>query len=107
MQAVESIDAVSEKAKISSLNLVDLAGSERASQTNSTGTRFLEGVHINMSLLSLSKVINKLINNEGGHINYRDSKLTRYLSSSLGGNALAAIICTVCPTALEETISTL
>lgn len=98
---------MSEKAKISNLNLVDLAGSERASQTGATGTRFVEGAHINKSLLSLSKVINKLINNDNCHINYRDSKLTRYLQSSLGGNAMAAIICTICPTALDETISTL
>lgn len=105
--SIESIDAVSEKTKISNLNLVDLAGSERASQTNSSGTRFVEGAHINKSLLSLSKVVNKLINNDSCHINYRDSKLTRYLQSSLGGNALAAIICTVCPTALDETMSTL
>lgn len=86
------------KSFIASLNLVDLAGSERASQTNADGTRLKEGSHINRSLLTLTTVIRKL---SGGkridHIPYRDSKLTRILRPSLGGNARTAIICTVSP----------
>jgi len=72
-----------------------------------------EGGHINKSLLSLSKVIRELsvLNDEKSegikYINYRDSKLTRILSASLGGNAMTAIICTITPVALEETYSTL
>ncbi|KAL7044909.1 hypothetical protein ACKWTF_002101 [Chironomus riparius] len=102
--------------QVSTLNLVDLAGSERVDQTKATGERLREGGHINKSLLSLSKVIRELsdLNDEKSkntdgikYINYRDSKLTRILSASLGGNAMTAIICTITPVALEETYSTL
>ncbi|XP_073306494.1 kinesin-like protein KIN-7F [Primulina huaijiensis] len=80
-----------------SVNFVDLAGSERASQTLSAGTRLKEGCHINRSLLTLGTVIRKLSKGRNGHIPYRDSKLTRILQNSLGGNAKTAIICTVSP----------
>ncbi|KAG6399675.1 hypothetical protein SASPL_141156 [Salvia splendens] len=79
------------------VNFVDLAGSERASQANSAGTRLKEGCHINRSLLTLGTVIRKLSKGRGGHIPYRDSKLTRILQTSLGGNARTAIICTMSP----------
>lgn len=98
--------------QVSTLNLVDLAGSERADQTKATGERLREGGHINKSLLALSKVIRELSdigeNSEKlQHIPYRDSKLTRILSASLGGNAQTAIICTITPASLDETFSTL
>ncbi|CAL1384063.1 unnamed protein product [Linum trigynum] len=80
-----------------SLNFIDLAGSERASQTWSTGTRLKEGSHINRSLLTLGTVIRKLSKGRNGHIPYRESKLTRILQNSLGGNAKTAIICTMSP----------
>ncbi|XP_075152200.1 CENP-meta [Haematobia irritans] len=90
------------------LNLVDLAGSERADQTGARGTRLKEGGHINKSLLFLSNVIKRLSENEDDKfISFRDSKLTRILQASLGGNALTAIICTIKPTSIEETQSTL
>lgn len=79
------------------LNFVDLAGSERASQALSAGSRLKEGSHINRSLLTLGTVIRKLSKGQTGHIPYRDSKLTRILQSSLGGNARTAIICTMSP----------
>ncbi|KAL0448476.1 UNVERIFIED_CONTAM: Kinesin-like protein KIN-7H [Sesamum latifolium] len=79
------------------VNFVDLAGSERASQSLSAGTRLKEGCHINRSLLTLGTVIRKLSKGRGGHIPYRDSKLTRILQTSLGGNARTAIICTMSP----------
>ncbi|CAN6169288.1 unnamed protein product [Urochloa humidicola] len=79
------------------VNFVDLAGSERASQTHSAGMRLKEGSHINRSLLTLGKVIRQLSKGGNGHIPYRDSKLTRILQSSLGGNARTAIICTMSP----------
>ncbi|XP_054777644.1 kinesin-like protein KIN-7E isoform X2 [Prosopis cineraria] len=78
-----------------SVNFVDLAGSERASQALSAGARLKEGCHINRSLLTLGTVIRKLSNGRQGHINYRDSKLTRILQPCLGGNARTAIICTL------------
>ncbi|KAK1326240.1 Kinesin-like protein NACK1 [Acorus calamus] len=80
-----------------SVNFVDLAGSERASQALSAGTRLKEGCHINRSLLTLGTVIRKLSKGRYGHIPYRDSKLTRILQPSLGGNAKTAIICTMSP----------
>ncbi|CAH9120333.1 unnamed protein product [Cuscuta europaea] len=79
------------------VNFIDLAGSERASQTLSAGTRLKEGCHINRSLLTLGTVIRKLSKGRNGHIPYRDSKLTRILQNSLGGNARTAIICTMSP----------
>lgn len=95
--------------QISALNLVDLAGSERADSTGATGSRLKEGSHINKSLLSLSLVINKLSEDPDQlkFINYRDSKLTRILQPSLGGNAMTAIICTITPAVIEETNYTL
>uniref|UniRef100_A0A5B7ANT8 Kinesin-like protein n=1 Tax=Davidia involucrata TaxID=16924 RepID=A0A5B7ANT8_DAVIN len=81
-----------------SVNFVDLAGSERASQSLSAGTRLKEGCHINRSLLTLGTVIRKLSKGRNGHVPFRDSKLTRILQSSLGGNGRTAIICTMSPT---------
>ncbi|XP_050362828.1 kinesin-related protein 4-like isoform X3 [Nymphalis io] len=92
---------------VSQLNLVDLAGSERSGQTGATGIRFKEGTHINKSLSSLALVIKQLSEDPNKHVNYRDSKLTRILQNSLGGNAKTSIICAVTPAAVEETISTL
>lgn len=80
-----------------SVNFVDLAGSERAAQALSVGQRLKEGCHINRSLLTLSTVIRKLSKGKQGHVNYRDSKLTRILQPCLGGNARTAIICTLSP----------
>ncbi|KAF9678227.1 hypothetical protein SADUNF_Sadunf07G0013000 [Salix dunnii] len=81
----------------STVNFVDLAGSERASQSLSAGMRLKEGCHINRSLLTLGTVIRKLSKGRNGHIPFRDSKLTRILQSTLGGNARTAIICTMSP----------
>ncbi|KPU73173.1 uncharacterized protein Dana_GF15126, isoform C [Drosophila ananassae] len=98
------------------LNLVDLAGSERADQTGATGARLKEGGHINKSLLFLSNVIKNLAERESESgaeqssnkfISFRDSKLTRILQASLGGNAFTSIICTIKPSILEESQSTL
>ncbi|KAG8454140.1 hypothetical protein GDO86_000690, partial [Hymenochirus boettgeri] len=93
---------------VSHLNLVDLAGSERASQTGAEGVRLKEGCNINRSLFILGQVIKRLSDGQaGGFINYRDSKLTRILQNSLGGNAKTVIICTVTPVSFDETLSTL
>ncbi|KAK9758341.1 hypothetical protein RND81_01G224000 [Saponaria officinalis] len=91
------------------VNFVDLAGSERTSQTLSTGARLKEGSHINRSLLTLGKVIRTLSKGRNGHVPYRDSKLTRILHNSLGGNARTAIICTMSPahSHLEQSRNTL
>ncbi|KAJ8771150.1 hypothetical protein K2173_023475 [Erythroxylum novogranatense] len=94
---------------MATVNFVDLAGSERASQTLSAGVRLKEGCHINRSLLTLGTVIRKLSKGRNGHIPFRDSKLTRILQSSLGGNARTAIICTMSParTHVEQSRNTL
>ncbi|KAL9963272.1 hypothetical protein ACROYT_G032456 [Oculina patagonica] len=99
-------DAIDGAVRVAHLNLVDLAGSERASQTGAFGQRLKEGGHINKSLLALGSVIAKLSEGES-FIPFRDSKLTRILQSSLGGNAKTSMICTITPAAIEETISTL
>ena len=84
--------------RTSQMNLVDLAGSEGVSKTGSEGIRFREGSNINKSLLALSKVIQRLSSFQAKNkvfINYRDSKLTRILQPSLGGNSKTVIICTL------------
>lgn len=68
------------------LNLVDLAGSERQSKTGATGDRLKEATKINLSLSALGNVISALVDGKSKHIPYRDSKLTRLLQDSLGGN---------------------
>ena len=96
---------------VSSLYLTDLAGSESIKLSQSTGDRRKEGSYINKSLLTLGKIVTLLSEKRSTttHIPYRDSKLTRILQSSLGGNSMVAIICTVTPASSckEETINTL
>ncbi|XP_004291081.1 PREDICTED: chromosome-associated kinesin KIF4A [Fragaria vesca subsp. vesca] len=95
------------------LHLVDLAGSERAKRTGSDGMRFKEGVHINKGLLALGNVISALGDEkkrkEGLHVPYRDSKLTRLLQDSLGGNSRTVMIACISPADInaEETLNTL
>uniref|UniRef100_A0A7M5XFG7 Kinesin motor domain-containing protein n=1 Tax=Clytia hemisphaerica TaxID=252671 RepID=A0A7M5XFG7_9CNID len=90
------------------LNLVDLAGSERVQLTGAQGQRFKESTYINQSLLTLGTVIARLCEKtRPDHVPYRDSKLTRLLQNSLGGNARTAMICCVSPVVYEETVQTL
>jgi centromeric protein E len=93
---------------VAALNLVDLAGSESVRHTGAIGQRAKEGGKINQSLLSLSRVIHSL-SQQGAHVNFRDSKLTRLLQPSLSGNARMSIVCCITPADryLEETRSTL
>ncbi|KAI8854770.1 CENPE type kinesin-like protein [Chytridium lagenaria] len=83
--------------RVASLNLVDLAGSERVRYTQAEGIRLKEGSHINKSLLALSNVIGKLSESGDKYVPYRDSKITRILQPSLGGNARTLIVCTITP----------
>jgi len=90
------------------LSMIDLAGSERASATGCKGIRFKEGANINKSLLALGNCINNL--SDGiKYIPYRDSKLTRLLKDSLGGNCYTVMIANIAPSNLtyEDTYNTL
>lgn len=91
------------------LNLVDLAGSERVCKSFATGQRLKEAVKINLSLSVLGNVISALVDNNITHIPYRNSKLTRLLQDSLGGNSMTSIIATISPSKehFEETCYTL
>ncbi|XP_076396060.1 osmotic avoidance abnormal protein 3 isoform X2 [Megachile rotundata] len=91
------------------LHLVDLAGSERQARTGATGDRLKEAASINLSLSALGNVISALAAGQGRHVPYRDSKLTRLLRDSLGGNARTLMIACVSPSDIdaEETLSTL
>ncbi|NXF80256.1 KIF4 protein, partial [Sclerurus mexicanus] len=95
----------------SKLHLVDLAGSERQKKTKAEGDRLKEGININKGLLALGNVISALgdENKKGGFVPYRDSKLTRLLQDSLGGNSHTLMIACVSPadSNLEETLNTL
>lgn len=93
----------------SKLHFVDLAGSERLKNTGASGDRAREGISINAGLASLGKVISQLSTRQAGtHISYRDSKLTRLLQDSLGGNAITYMIACVTPAEfhLSETLNT-
>lgn len=104
LSGTESIVTIDSK-----LHFVDLAGSERLKNTGATGDRAKEGISINAGLASLGKVISQLSSKHGnGHISYRDSRLTRLLQDSLGGNAITFMVACVTPAAfhLSETLNT-
>ena len=99
----------SEHIKVGKLNLVDLAGSERQSKTGATGDRLKEATKINMSLSALGNVISALVDGKSNHIPYRDSKLTRILQDSLGGNTKTTMVANAGPADYnyDESLSTL
>ena len=94
--------------KRGNLNLVDLAGSERVSKSQAKGQALEEAKKINLSLSVLANVINSLTKNNN-HIPYRDSKLTRLLKESLGGNNKTTLVvaCSLFSGSSDETISSL
>lgn len=107
-------DATDESKNIfAKINLVDLAGSERAASTGAQGDRLKEGANINKSLSALGNVINALVEasrtSKKLFIPYRNSKLTRVLQESLGGNSLCSMLATLSPANINfvETLSTL
>lgn len=106
---IDDVDGVS--STVSKFHLIDLAGSERQKATGATGDRLKEGAQINLSLSALGNVINALTESKGKgrHIPYRDSKLTRILQDSLGGNSYTVMVCNVSPAKInaEETLSSL
>ncbi|GMH67828.1 hypothetical protein TrST_g13517 [Triparma strigata] len=97
---------------VSKLSLVDLAGSERQKRTKAEGERLKEGISINKGLFVLGQVVSSLSDPNAGannHVPYRDSKLTRLLTDSLGGNSLTVMVCCVSPADinLDESSNTL
>jgi len=105
----EKDDSGNDHFKLGKLNLVDLAGSERADKTGASGDRLKEGCKINLSLSALGNVISALVDGKGKHIPYRDSKLTRLLQDSLGGNTKTLMVAACSPADYnyDETLSTL
>ncbi|XP_074151240.1 kinesin-like protein KIF7 [Sminthopsis crassicaudata] len=106
-----SVGPVSSQLLSSKFHFVDLAGSERVLKTGSTGERLKESIQINSSLLALGNVISALgdPHRKGSHIPYRDSKITRILKDSLGGNAKTVMIACISPSSsdFDETLNTL
>ena len=94
---------------VAKFHFVDLAGSERAKRTGATGNTLKEGISINKGLLALGNVIAALTEDGKNHVPYRDSKLTRILQDSLGGNSRTSMIACVSPAEFnfEETLNTL
>ena len=115
---------LNEVVRVGKLSMVDLAGSERASATDNRGARLVEGANINRSLLALANCINALASESeaaaragrngrrrlrANFVPYRDSKLTRLLKDSFGGNCRTVMITNVSPAGnqYEETVNSL
>jgi kinesin family protein 18/19 len=113
VEAKDKASGTTAEIAVGKLSLIDLAGSERAAKTNNRGIRMIEGANINRSLLSLGNCINALVDNmkkgSKNHIPYRDSKLTRLLKDSLGGNSRTVMIANISPgnDSYEDTHNTL
>lgn len=107
----ENAEGTAAQINIGKLSLVDLAGSERAANTKNRGDRLKEGANINRSLLTLGNCINALGEkaSRGQFVPYRDSKLTRLLKDSLGGNCRTVMIANIsaASSSFEETLNTL
>jgi kinesin family protein 18/19 len=103
--------STTEERTAATLSIIDLAGSERAAATTNMGQRMVEGANINKSLLALGNCINALCESGGGtrHVPYRNSKLTRLLKFSLGGNCKTVMIVCIAPTSnhFDDTHNTL
>lgn len=109
VESSEVDEAGAQHVKMGKLQLVDLAGSERQNKTQATGIRLKEATKINLSLSVLGNVISALVDGKSTHIPYRNSKLTRLLQDSLGGNSKTVMCASISPADLNyvETISTL
>uniref|UniRef100_G1QZ57 Kinesin-like protein n=1 Tax=Nomascus leucogenys TaxID=61853 RepID=G1QZ57_NOMLE len=107
----DRVPGLTQAVQVAKMSLIDLAGSERASSTHAKGERLREGANINRSLLALINVLNALADAKGRktHVPYRDSKLTRLLKDSLGGNCRTVMIAAISPSSLtyEDTYNTL
>eukprot|EP00088_Acartia_fossae_P027757 TRINITY_DN2848_c0_g1_i1.p1 TRINITY_DN2848_c0_g1~~TRINITY_DN2848_c0_g1_i1.p1 ORF type:complete len:808 (+),score=134.82 TRINITY_DN2848_c0_g1_i1:45-2468(+) len=109
VECSEPDDEGNSRIRVGKLNMVDLAGSERQAKTGATGDRLKEATKINLSLSALGNVISALIDGKSTHVPYRDSKLTRLLQDSLGGNAKTVMVANLGPANYnyDETLTTL
>ena len=109
IERIQTDDLELNNVKFGKLNLVDLAGSERQAKTMASGDRLKEATKINLSLSALGNVISALVDGKSKHIPYRDSKLTRLLQDSLGGNTKTLMVACISPADYnyDETLSTL
>ncbi|XP_055542710.1 kinesin-like protein KIF3A [Wyeomyia smithii] len=109
IESSETDEVGKQLVRMGKLQLVDLAGSERQSKTQSSGLRLKEATKINLSLSVLGNVISALVDGKSTHIPYRNSKLTRLLQDSLGGNSKTVMCASISPADSNyvETISTL
>jgi len=109
IESCEELPNGEQAIKKGKLNLVDLAGSERQKKTKATGDRLKEAKSINLSLTNLGNVISALVDGKSKHIPYRNSKLTRLLEDSLGGNAKTLMFAAVGPADYnyDESLNTL
>lgn len=109
IESSETDETGKQYVRMGKLQLVDLAGSERQSKTQSSGLRLKEATKINLSLSVLGNVISALVDGKSTHIPYRNSKLTRLLQDSLGGNSKTVMCASISPADSNyvETISTL
>merc|ERR1712088_961342 len=98
-----------QRIRVGHLHMVDLAGSERQSKTGATGQTLEEATKINLSLSTLGNVISALVDGKSSFIPYRNSKLTRLLQDSLGGNSKTLMIANIGPSSYnaDETLGTL
>ena len=106
---IKQLDVNTKSQKMGMLYLVDLAGSEKVGKTGASGQTLEEAKKINKSLSALGMVINALTDGKSTHVPYRDSKLTRILQESLGGNSRTTLIINCSPSSYNdaETVSTL
>ena len=109
VESCETREDGSPSIRMGKLNLVDLAGSERQSKTQASGDRLKEATKINLSLSALGNCISALVDGKSSHIPYRDSRLTRLLQDSLGGNTKTVMVANLGPADwnFDETMSTL
>lgn len=102
MLTIDQNDFSSGEARTAKLTVIDLAGSEKISKTGTEGKMLEEAIKINTSLSALGNVIHALSEGRSGHVPYRDSKLTRLLQESLGGNSLTSLIVNISPSVMNE-----
>ncbi|VDP86357.1 unnamed protein product [Echinostoma caproni] len=109
LECSENMDREKPLLRQGKLHLVDLAGSERQTKTGASGKRLQEANKINLSLTTLGNVISALVDGKSTHVPYRNSKLTRLLQDSLGGNSKTVMIANIAPSDYnyEESLSTL